>query len=190
MVEDTRRKRINFITESTDIRELFSWAHPLQIINAIRIYCTSFYGSMLWNLFGEDANMVYRCWNTAVKLAWRVPRNTFTFLVDRVLSMGISSVRDSLFRRYGLFLKSLSLSAATEVQVLAAITENDLRSTTGQNKAKLLDYQCDKEIPLGEGWRIPYLNRLLEQRDLEQQSQLEETQLDDMIETVASCTFY
>ena len=103
MVEDTRRRRINFITESTDIRELFSWAHPLQIINAIRIYCTSFYGSMLWNLFGEDANMVYRCWNTAVKLAWRVPRNTFTFLVDRVLSMGISSVRDSLFRRYGFF---------------------------------------------------------------------------------------
>ena len=37
MVEDTRCKKIYFITESTDIRGMFSWAHPQQIINAVII---------------------------------------------------------------------------------------------------------------------------------------------------------
>ena len=194
MMEDVRCKRIKFISESTDIREMFSWAHPMQVVNAIKIYCTSFYGSMLWNLFDEEANKVYRCWNTALKLAWRVPRNTFTFLVDKVLSMGTSSIRDSLFSRYQLFLKSVRTSTATEIQVLAAIAENDVRSTTGLNKARMLlesGHQNMCSIPCGESWRVPYFERLLQQRDFEQQlSQRDKMELEDMIDIVASSTFY
>ena len=194
MMEDIRCKRINFISESTDIREMFSWAHPMQVVNAIKIYCTSFYGSMLWNLFDEEANKVYKCWNTVLKLAWRVPRNTFTFLVDTVLSMGTSSIRDSLFSRYQLFLKSVRTSTATEIQVLAAIAENDVRSTTGLNKARMLlesGHQNMCSIPCGESWRVPYFERLLQQRDFEQQlSQRDEMELEDMIDIVASSTFY
>ena len=69
MEEEARSKRMSFITDSTDIREMFAWAHPLQVLEAIRIYCCSFYGSMLWDLYGDEAKKVYRCWNTAAKLA-------------------------------------------------------------------------------------------------------------------------
>ena len=65
MEEDARAKRMAFITDSTDIRDMFAWANPMQVLQAIRVYTTSLYGSMLYNLYGEEANMIYRCWNTA-----------------------------------------------------------------------------------------------------------------------------
>ena len=110
MEEETRSKRMSFITDSTDIREMFAWAHPLQVLEAIRIYCCSFYGSMLWDLYGEEAKKVYRCWNTAAKLVWEVPRNTFTFVVEQLLTTTMQSVRDSLIMRYSLFMRSLNKS--------------------------------------------------------------------------------
>ena len=76
----------------------------MQVLQAISVYSTSFYGSMLYNLYGEEANMIYRCWNTAAKLVWDVPRSTFTFLVDRVLTGEMPSVRDSILTRYAMFL--------------------------------------------------------------------------------------
>ena len=38
MEDDARSKRMKFISESTDVREMFSWAHPVQVLNAIKIY--------------------------------------------------------------------------------------------------------------------------------------------------------
>ena len=55
--------------------------------------------------------MIYRCWNTAAKLAWDVPRSTFTFLVDRVLTGDMTSVRDAILTRYAMFLQSIRTTA-------------------------------------------------------------------------------
>ena len=100
MEGDARARRMEFITPSTDIRMMFSWVHPRQVLEAIRVYTTSFYGSMLYDLYGEEAGMIYRCWNTAVKLVWDVPRELCTYFVDSLLAKDIPSVRTSLLRRY------------------------------------------------------------------------------------------
>ena len=50
MEEDARTKRMSFITNSTDIRDMFSWAHPEQVLEAVRVYTTSFYVSMPYDL--------------------------------------------------------------------------------------------------------------------------------------------
>ena len=55
MEGDARARRMEFITNSTDIRMMFSWAHPRQVLEAIRVYTASFYGSMLYDLYGEEA---------------------------------------------------------------------------------------------------------------------------------------
>ena len=61
MEEDDRSKRISYISGSLDIRDMFAWAHPMQVLQATRVYSTSFYGSMLYNLYGEQSNMIYMC---------------------------------------------------------------------------------------------------------------------------------
>ena len=66
---DADIKRAQFIEKSLEIREIFSFAHPLQILQAVNTYAAHFYGSMLWNLYGHSANKVFRCWNYCVKLS-------------------------------------------------------------------------------------------------------------------------
>ena len=133
MEEDARAKRMSFITNSTDIREMFSWAHPKQVLEALRVYTTSFYGSMLYDLYGEEAGIIYRCWNTAVKLVWNVPRNTSTFLVENVLAKDFNSVRRNLLTRYAMYCKNLLHKSSMEVRLLARIAVADIRNNTGKN---------------------------------------------------------
>ena len=78
---DANIKRAQFIECSVKIQESFGFARPNEILQAIHTYAGHWYGSMLWDLFGEKAGQIYRSWSTAVKLTWDVPRSTHTFLV-------------------------------------------------------------------------------------------------------------
>ena len=205
MEQEARSKRMSFITDSTDIREMFAWAHPMQVLQATTVYSTSFYGSMLWNLYGEEANMVYRCWNTAAKLAWDLPRSTFTFLVDRVLTAELPSVRECLLTRYAMFLQGLYSSNSKELRILSSTASNDVRTTTGSNFAKLTNETnqdlrtCWKQsvkkevseiaVPKEEEWMAPLPARLLEERRTMFHAEEELKHLDSMIEMVCSSTF-
>ena len=59
MEYDAKVKRASFIEKSTEIREMFSFAHPIQILQSVSTYAAHFYGSMLWNLYGHGANSVF-----------------------------------------------------------------------------------------------------------------------------------
>ena len=82
---DCRIKRAQFIEKSTAIRELFKFANPPDIITVISLYSGSLYGSNLWDLYGERANQTWRCWNSAIKLAWNVPRETHTYITENLV---------------------------------------------------------------------------------------------------------
>ena len=47
MSQDCREKRASFIDESVKIREMFSFAHPNEIVTAIEKCCYSWYGSSI-----------------------------------------------------------------------------------------------------------------------------------------------
>ena len=48
MTTDIRIKRAKFIDKSTEIRETFSFADPVQVLQAVNIYCCDHYGSMFF----------------------------------------------------------------------------------------------------------------------------------------------
>ena len=112
MNHDTKVKRAMFIDKSSEVRNMFSWASPPEILRALNIYCSSFYGFMLWDLGGEAASHIYSAWNTAVKLAWNCPRYTKMFLLQQVLSHGVKTAKTNIFSRYGKFIASLRLSVS------------------------------------------------------------------------------
>ena len=166
-----------------EIRENFSFASPVEVISALKVYTSSFYGSMLWDLRGEGATKVYNCWNTAVKLAWHVPRATRTFLLQQVLTAGFPSARVDILARFGNFFRSLRMSPCMEVSVLANIVGRDVRTTTGSNlrlleeltgldpwlygSARIKEELFKQELvetPDTDKWRAPFLSKLLEQK--------------------------
>ena len=123
----------SFIQNSTNVRETFKFADPAQIPQAVKVYCCDFYGSMLWDLYGDQAEQMYRTWNTCVKLAWDVPRSTDTFFKDELLCSGLPSIRQQIRGRYPKFFRSLLDSPSLEVAVVARIVSKDAKTTTGRN---------------------------------------------------------
>ena len=202
MDHDIRVKRAEFINKTTEIRETFSFASPVEVLRSLKVFAGDMYGSNLWQLGGAMADQVYHAWNTCVKLAWNVPRGTHTYFVDRMLDCGISHVRTDILGRYIKFFSSLRESPSMEVSVLAHIVARDVRTTTGSNLHHVkemtgLDPWCclgsqvkrvlgEKlaDLPEQDKWRLPYLGKLLEQRgDL--YYQLEDTsELTELIDSL------
>ena len=128
------------------------------------------------------ANQVYNSWGTAVRLAWSVPRATRSYLVEQVLSPGITSVRVDILAKYVGFYRSLRNSPSPEVSFMAYLVGRDRRTVTGRNlclvqdetglnpwlespaKVKKVLANVKVEIPAGDYWRLGYLGTLLEQR--------------------------
>ena len=182
MDHDCKCKRARFIDNSTNIRETFSFANKAQMLNAIQTYCTDFYGSMLWDLFGEEAAKFFRCWNTCTKLCWDLPRNTPVYFVDHILSCGFPSIRQQVLSRYIKFYRSLLTSPSKEVAVIARIVGKDASTNTGCNLLNIsLETKLDVRltplskfmknlfkpaaIPVGSEWKLSLLEKYIRIRD-------------------------
>ena len=115
----------------------------------------------------------------AIKLTWNCPK---TFLVQQVLSHGMSSARTDILARYVTFFKGLRTSPSPEIRTLAYLMGRDILSTTGKNlkmirEASGLDpWQASPasmkdalhtnelvEILPQDRWRVAYLHSLLRQ---------------------------
>ena len=183
MDTDIRAKRACFIERSLQIREQFSFAHPVEILQAVKIYCCDHYGSMLWDLQGSLARQYWNSWSTCIKLAWRIPRSTHRYFLE-YLSGGMPSVETELVSRYAGFYKSLLASPNWEVNIMARIAAKDIRSVTGRN-LRLIEVASNGQtwvtskskikeglrttavhVPPTDQWRIGLLGKLLEQRDV------------------------
>ena len=68
-----------------------------------------------------------------MKLAFDVPRNTFTYLVEGFLAFDMTSMRNQILSRYAGFYRKLLNSPSREVRGLARIISSDPRSTTCRN---------------------------------------------------------
>ena len=183
MEHDATIKRAKFIDASVKTREMFKFAAPSEVLKALKVYNSSFYGSSLWNLAGDKAKQVFSAWNTAVKLAWGCPQQTRSYFLQNMLCCGFNSARVDILSRFVKFFHSLRQSASYEVQVLSRLLARDVQSTTGKNlrlvqevtnlnlwicsygKLKAVLIQAEVITVLNEDrWRLPYLGTLLGQR--------------------------
>jgi hypothetical protein len=143
MDHDARVKKAQFIQKSTEVRETFSFADPVEILSAVKVYTCDFYGAMLWDILGYTTDKLYKSRNTCIKLVWTVPQATHTFFLDHLLCVGFSYVRTDLIARLCIFFKGMLRSACTEVRILANI----------------VGVQTD--VPVRDQWRQAFLAKLL-----------------------------
>ena len=202
MDHDCCVKRADFIRKSTFIREEFSFASPVEVLRAVKVFGGDLYGGNLWKFRDDMASQMFNTWYTCIKLAWQVPHATHTYFVERLLSCGISSIRDDLLARYVTFLQSLRRSPSREVSVLVHIVGKDIRATTGNNIHLVrdlsgLDPWCSssslvkkvmaeklKPIPEQDLWRIDYLAKLLDKRGEDHHLMLDTTDTTELIDSL------
>ena len=181
MDQDIRCRRAEFIGNTTDVRTMFSFAQPNQIIQAVTTYCFSIHNCMYWPLFSDMAKQFFKCWFTCVKLTWDADSATKSYFVDNLLSVlsgGLPSMRASVLACYGNFYHGVSHSTALEVRTLACLAAADVRSVIGSNlrnltaetgldprkdvlklRKAILDSKCP--VPEMDTWRIPFLKKYL-----------------------------
>ena len=130
---ESKMKKAEFINKSVEVRETFNFANPVEILSATKLSCSSFYDSVLRDFKGPGAMPLFSSWTTAVKLAWSVPRGIRTYLVQQVLSSGLTSAKVDIMSRFVNFFRGLRTSPSPEVQIMANLTGRDIRITTGGN---------------------------------------------------------
>ena len=79
--------------------------------------------------------MMVNAWRTGHKLAWDMPRNCHTYMVQEVLAPHVVSLRANLLSREVGFFRSLLASPSNEVTVIALLAARDIRSNLGSNLA-------------------------------------------------------
>jgi hypothetical protein len=200
---DCNCKRGKFIETSSSIRKTFKFANPPQVLQAIQVYCCDLYGAMLWNLYGDKAEQMFRCWRTCAKLCWDVPRGTHTYLVNNLLAVKFQPLRNQALSRYITFYRYLLSSPSKEVAVVARIIGKNASTTTGLNLLNLRletklnpwtssvksfkDYFCETEVvPEVERWRLPLLEKYLSIREEQTVSCQDTDYIDSLISSL--CT--
>lgn len=182
MDQDSRRARGRFISKSVQLRDELNFAKPAQVIQAIQTLCTDAYGSMLWSLNSVTTEQFFKCWNTCVKLAYDIPRSTFTYLVEGYFASTHTSLRNQVLSRYPRFFSNLLSSPSKEVRIVARLVKYDPRSTTSRNLQYLRELTSiadpenyssarikvrlpKSEVPENERWRLGLLSSLLKLRE-------------------------
>ena len=186
MSADAAVRRARFISSSVEVRSQFSFATPVQILRAVKVLSCDAYGSVLWRLDSEAATSFYKAYSSCVRRVYRLPQNTFTYLVEGHLSQGQTPLRNMVLGRFPAFFQKMAWGPSREVAIMAEIAARDQRTVTAGNLAHvstLTRMDCAKEgwldlkaalpvqeVPDKEKWRLGLLDSLLRERsELEKQ---------------------
>jgi endonuclease/exonuclease/phosphatase family metal-dependent hydrolase len=176
ITRDIMEKRATYINRNNELLQELYFAHPQTIIKVNNIYNTSFYGSMIWNLFGNEATRLEKTWNVSQRLMLKLDRKTHRFFIEPLSET--PHIIFSLYKRFISFTQKLSLSKKAPLRHLFNIVKNDCRSTTGGNLRRImLRFHVDTpgnlnadvvtksmyhETPAGEEWKLAVAKELID----------------------------
>ena len=176
MKKDISMKKGSFIGKMNSLSQEFHLATPDVFLKIINIYCTSFHGSGLWDLFCRESDSLLKSWNVSMRLACRVPLTTHRYLVESI--SGCLHLQVMLASRLVKFLGSLKGSNKLGIRLLAGISEFDMRTVLGRNISKIAaevgapvvgltpgmvkDKMKYLRVPDDEAWRVPVLKELMD----------------------------
>lgn len=144
-----------------------------------RVFNSHAYGSVLWNLHGNEANMLYNTWSTSIRKIFKLDRKTHRYLIEPVSKM--EHLKCAIQKRFVTFTDKLKTSPKMVVRNINKIIGKDCRSTTGENIRRIM-LNCGSDsfrgptredvsrkgfeaVPAGEEWRVDVINELIDMRD-------------------------
>ena len=74
--DDINIKRASFLRRCMEIKEDLHFAHPRELIRAIKRLACDHYGSNTWDLGSRNAEVYFNCWRTLINDLYDVDRAT------------------------------------------------------------------------------------------------------------------
>ena len=135
-------------------------ASPAHVLKAVRILCCHGYSAVLWPLDSSSASSFFKACNSCVKRVFRLPLNTFTYLVEGHLNAGAPLLRNMVLGRYPTFYQILMRSPSIEVSLMAEMIAMGARITTACNLAYLKSLtSLDCGAACGALWSLTHLKK-------------------------------
>ena len=138
--QDMKEKRAQYIQRNNELMQEFSYANSTTKTKINSIYNSHFTGSVLWDLFGHEAQMIYNTWNSSIRNMFRLDRTTHRYLIEPVSRT--PHIKISLLKRFMNFTNKLMCSRKTVAKNLFKIIRHDCRRTTGRNLRKIIRHDC------------------------------------------------
>ena len=202
MTADAAVRRARFISSSVEVGSPFFFATPAQILRAVKALSCDAYGSVLWRLESEASTSFYKAYSSCVRRVFRLPQNTFTYLVEGHLSLGITPLRNMVLGRFPPFFQKMAWGPSREVAIMAEISAKDQRTVTACNLAHVstltglnsatAGWQDLKaalpvqEVPDKEKWRLGLLDSLLRERTEQENLGLDTRRVVAMLSSLCS----
>ena len=175
MENDVALKCGRFIGKIHSLNQDLHFCSPHLLIKLYNIYCCSFYGSNLYDLFSAKLEKFYSSWNIAVKIVFKLPHATHKYLIEAISSSLHPKVMMS--SRFINYIKQCMHSSKQAVCFLAHLTHADMRTHVGRNILGISRDCCTNfedltsqkvkssmryaPVPEDEEWRVSLIRELL-----------------------------
>ena len=104
---------------------------PIVLLQLVSTYLTSFYGSNLWDLYGDTTERLFKTWNVMVRFIFDLSRKTHKYLIESISQT--SHLKVKLTKRFLKFSNTLSNCDKPHLKYLQDLQYNDRRSVYGRN---------------------------------------------------------
>ena len=114
------------------------------------IYCCSFYGSNLWNLYNRPCDKLYKSFNVSIRICFNVPRNCHRFMIQPLIDYPHPKIM--LCSRFVKFHQTVTNCNKNSIRMLAKLTLIDDKTVYKQNLSKIAR-DCGTEIDKLQTWK-------------------------------------
>ena len=193
---DILEKRARYIQGNNQLMQEFSFADNVTKLFVNKVYNGHHYGSVLWDLYGKEANMVYNTWSVSIRRMLRLDRRTHRYLIEPL--SGMEHLKKTVFRAFTSFTRKLETSPKAAVREVYAVVKNDCRSVTGANLRNInIECMVDPSRPYSDvsvqkkqffptppdaEWRISLIQDLIDMRDRGGDSTWKKEEINDALE--------
>ena len=197
---DLMEKRAVYINKVNELTQEFHYAHPTTKVRINNIFNSYFYGSCLWNLFGNEAIRLEKTWNVSHRIMLGLPRESRRYFIEPLSST--KHIRFALMERYIKFAKSMEMSEKMILRKAFRSVKRDCRSTTGENLRNImkLTKKTDvddikigstnglvyNEIPEGDEWKVKFAAELIQIKSNRHGIDFSTAELDEILREVTT----
>ena len=82
--QDVKEKRAQYIQRDNELMQEFPFAHSSTKCNINAIFNSHFTGSVLWDLFGREAEMIYNTWNISIRRMFCLDQRSHRYFIEPV----------------------------------------------------------------------------------------------------------
>ena len=140
-----------------------------------QVYNSDYTGSVVWDLFCKEQEMLENSYSLAVRLMLGLPRNTHRYFIEPLSER--SHIKSDLIERFLSFLEKIRRSKKTTLVYVLETVCSDMHSVTANNlhNIKLRSGKdttetitaseskvAFKEIPNGQEWRINFAREIID----------------------------